>query len=641
MTTGKIFISYHKKSELFKCDVLEPIHVGRELAHNNKDISWLEDNTTGDNTGDNISCKNPNYCELTAQYWVWKNCKYDYVGFCHYRRLFDFNNSYSNEEYAKNICGNSWSSDDINRLMNDYDIIIPPVYNVHPVSLPQNIMTNYDFYKRNHNIEDLNKVIAILKEDYPDYLDAATTYLNSTKSVFFNMFVMKWEIFDDYCKWLFDILDKLEKIMIDNNSYQKRGFGFLAKRLLNIYILNLATKNPDIKIYYLEVINIMPEPIQFEKSKIVLGSCEYFNKSFTKKSNENIDIIFSTDDSYVSHCAAAIVSILVNCVSDVNFRFHILDGGISENNKEKLKSLSKIRNFSINFYDMKKYDFSEFALNRHYISEATYYRLMMLDVLPKDLGKVIYLDCDIIVEQDIKGLWDYDINDYFAGVVEDEGSTLQIRRMGLPLKNNYFNAGVLLLNLKELRKINFKERCFEYYKNNQSIITLQDQDILNGVLNGRCKFLPLNWNTNARIYLGNNLERSYSIQDEIEAGYHPAILHFTDSQKPWKIRCTHILQDEYWKYLKMTPYKMNYAKFCIKKLMSFIYSRKKQNNTKTTYLFGIPIYKKQAGHIKSLEILGIRIFKKVKTTNNQSNNFDKFKLYKNENDYKEDLIVMK
>lgn len=613
----KIFVSYHKKTDLFKNEILEPIHVGRDLAQNNSDIAWLKENMIGDNTGDNISFKNPNYCELTAQYWAWKNCKTENIGFFHYRRLLDITNCFANEEYAEDICIGSWNKENIEDLMLKYDIVLPSTYFVHPANLPNNILTNYEFYKREHNIVDLEKVIEIIKSVYPDYVEATNEYLNDTKSFFFNMFIMKWNLFDKYCSWLFDILSRLEsKIEISSNSYQKRIFGFLSERLLNIFIRYEISKNKDLRVEYFDVINVVPKPLVFDKSKIKLGNCKYLHlENKILNSLETIEIVFSTDNNYISHCSAAIASILLNSTSNVNFKFHILDGGISNKNKSNIKKLSKIRPFDIEFYDMKKYDFSEFALNRSYISEATYYRLMLLDILSPTINKVIYLDCDIIVEKDIKELWDIDISSYCAGVVEDEGSISQIRRMNLPLENNYFNAGILVLNLEELRKFNFKESCFEYYKENESIIILQDQDILNGVLNGKCKFLPLCWNTNARIYLGNNLERKYSIKDEIEAGYNPGILHYTDVQKPWKVSSNHILKEEYWKYLSYTPFSNRILFLNIRNVLKCIYKKEQLKNGYIKYLFNIPIIKFKKGRTKTLNIFGIDVFKRIKSNN--------------------------
>ena len=86
----KILVAYHKKSEIIKSDIITPIHVGREVATSSPDYNWLQDNMIGDNTGDHISAKNPNYCELTALYWAWKNLDVDYVGLMHYRRVFNF-----------------------------------------------------------------------------------------------------------------------------------------------------------------------------------------------------------------------------------------------------------------------------------------------------------------------------------------------------------------------------------------------------------------------------------------------------------------------------------------------------------------------------------------------------------------------
>ncbi len=288
--------------------------------------------------------------------------------------------------------------------------------------------------------------------------------------------------------------------------------------------------------------------------KVKLGECKYLQDKTSSNNKEKIEIVFATDNNYIQHMAAAMVSILLNSDNSSDFRFHILDGGIEEANRGKIEKLKELRGFEIIYYDMKKFDFSKFPLNRDYISVATYYRLLLLDILPNDVEKVIYLDCDLIVEKDIKELWQYDVSSYMAGVIEDEGSISQIKRLKLPYENNYFNAGILLLNIKNLRTFDFKNECIDYFNENEKIITLQDQDILNGVLNGKCKFLPLCWNANGRIYEINRLETLYTKEEAKEAKYNPAILHFTDTNKPWKLSCTHPLKNEYYKYLSYTEF---------------------------------------------------------------------------------------
>ena len=201
------------------------------------------------------------------------------------------------------------------------------------------------------------------------------------------------------------------------------------------------------------------------------------------KSEKFINICLSTDNNYVQHCVVTMASILKNCGNDYKVRFFILDGGISEENKRNIKKLAKIKDFVISYYDMTKIDFSDLPLNRSRISVATYYRLYLLDILPKDIKKLIYLDCDIVVKTDIAELWETDISGYYAGVVEDEGGKTQQKRLCLPFDYKYFNAGVILFNLEELRTFDFKESCLKYYENNKDIIILQDQDILNAIEN--------------------------------------------------------------------------------------------------------------------------------------------------------------
>ena len=226
----QIFVSYHKPFKLSKNKYLQPIHVGRDVFLNKdtcdgdyqKIKKWLLKNTIGDNTSDNISLKNPNYCELTAQYWAWKNCNANYVGFCHYRRLFDLNNS------------------KISKLLNEYDIILPRIFTLD--------CTVREQYNRDHIKEDLDKTLEIIASKYPDYMEDAENVLNKKTIYFCNMFITNRELFNSYCEWLFDILFELEKVtVISENKYQSRIFGFLSERLLNIFIEHVK-RIDDIKI---------------------------------------------------------------------------------------------------------------------------------------------------------------------------------------------------------------------------------------------------------------------------------------------------------------------------------------------------------------------------------------------------------
>lgn len=165
-----------------------------------------------DNVGDNISDKNMQYCELTGLYWVWKNDKADYVGLSHYRRKFVLND----KEIEKIISGS-------------VDMVVTvPVMNLETVK---------GQYAKDHSETDWNILVQAVNELSPEYNDALELVGENTFYFAYNMFIAKRNILDDYCTWLFAILEYCEnKIGYKNDNYQNRYVGFLAERLLTVYI---------------------------------------------------------------------------------------------------------------------------------------------------------------------------------------------------------------------------------------------------------------------------------------------------------------------------------------------------------------------------------------------------------------------
>lgn len=345
---------------------------------------------------------------------------------------------------------------------------------------------------------------------------------------------------------------------------------------------------------------------ELNKSDIKLGQKVYLHDKEKNNIERNIDIILAPDNNYAQHCTAVMCSILLNCDNTSYIRFHILDNNINNQNKEIMNSLKNIRPFEINYYDMTKFDFSQFPLNRKHISVATYYRLFIKELLPQNIERVLYLDCDVIVERDLKELWNIDLTGYLAGVSEDETSIPNLMRTKLKYSDFCFNAGVILFNMNEIRKINFLQECIEYYNQNKYIIELQDQDILNGVFDGRCKKLPLCWNTASPFYISDEWRLTEPLSAKFEAIYNPGIIHYSWIPKPWNIRCKHPLKDEYWKYLCYTPFKNKYKIYKLKlmlyKIVSFIFS---YENT---------------GYCVNIKTLGIKI--KHRTLKNKFRNID-------------------
>ena len=225
----KILVACHKADpNIRQDDIYMPIHVGKAL-HPDFDLGFQ-----GDNTGDNISEKNPNYCELTALYWAWKNLKnIDYIGLCHYRRYFDFNYKGLKRKISSKTNNINWDkNNDYLKSIVDPDTIIISKKEIYPNSL-------IDRYSIEHNRQDIYKVFEIIKKDFPNYInDFEFTLAKENHMSPYNMFIMKWEDFDEYCTFLFSVLGKLEEcIDIRNyNQYQKRIYGFISERLLNVYV---------------------------------------------------------------------------------------------------------------------------------------------------------------------------------------------------------------------------------------------------------------------------------------------------------------------------------------------------------------------------------------------------------------------
>lgn len=220
-----IYVATHKNFDYKLKENYIPIQVGAELKD---DLGYLKDNG-----GDNISLKNPNYCELTALYFIANNRQSDdVVGLVHYRRYFF---------YGLGIIDYKKACD----LLKKCDIILPYKHD-----FKESVENQYKHY---HNIEDLKLCGKVIKEKYPAYFDSFKKVMKKRYICAFNMFIMNSELLKDYSNWLFSILFEVEKkVNIEEyDDYNKRIFGFLSERLFNVWI---EKKNLNIK--YLPVYNV-------------------------------------------------------------------------------------------------------------------------------------------------------------------------------------------------------------------------------------------------------------------------------------------------------------------------------------------------------------------------------------------------
>jgi hypothetical protein len=227
-----VLVCCHKKDICATQAPYLPIQVG-------KAISSVDIGITGDDTGDNISAKNSSYCELTGMYWAWKNLKdVSIIGLCHYRRYFDF--------HHQGRCGFPYTSFKTTQFQNlKLDIpetILEQVKNGSVVlaeseNFRHSLFQDYCECHISDDIRTLNIIIqATQSQAFKDAFFKVIYQGNHLRH--YNMFLMNWETFDNYCSWLFPLLKEVEKT-IDISHYspsQKRIFGYMAERLLNVWV---------------------------------------------------------------------------------------------------------------------------------------------------------------------------------------------------------------------------------------------------------------------------------------------------------------------------------------------------------------------------------------------------------------------
>ncbi len=270
-----------------------------------------------------------------------------------------------------------------------------------------------------------------------------------------------------------------------------------------------------------------------------------------------IHIACNIDANFMQHCAVTLVSLFENNKS-ANICVHIVAPFLSEENQQLLHDLAAPYGNEIRFYFPPEDLLICFTIQKFSkrISMATYYRCMFSAILPSDVEKVLYLDCDIVVLGDISVFWNTDLSGIGAACIEDIGKDEDERygRLHYDRSYSYFNAGVLLINLDYWRKHKVDEQCVEYFRKYPERIHFNDQDLLNVVLCEDKVFVPLKWNMQDGFYRY-GIDKKVADWDAFrEELLHPVILHYTN-KKPWNYDSMHPLRNEYYKYLDMTPWK--------------------------------------------------------------------------------------
>lgn len=273
---------------------------------------------------------------------------------------------------------------------------------------------------------------------------------------------------------------------------------------------------------------------------------------------EHINIVFASDDNYAQHIAVVIASIMTKTKGKVCF--FVINDNISDNKINKLKETAAVFYAEINFISVPEEKFKNVYLSGH-VSRAAYFRLALPDILPEDVEKAIYLDVDLLVYDDIKKLWQVDLQNIPLAAVPDYGIMASGRLcrqkadvIGLPVGEKYFNSGVLIINLKEWRKENYTKQILEIINSNQ--FPHHDQDALNKLFMKNWLQIDLRWNIIPPVFnLFTKILLNKTFRNQaINAKRNPGIIHYAGRYKPWEFSYHQDFNDMYYKYLKQTAF---------------------------------------------------------------------------------------
>lgn len=265
-----------------------------------------------------------------------------------------------------------------------------------------------------------------------------------------------------------------------------------------------------------------------------------------KNNKKVIPIFFAVDDEYTPFLSVALQSLIDNSSKENYYSIKILYTNISQENQNKINKYEK-ENVNIEFVDLNYYidKVKDKLYTRDYYSKTTYFRLFIPELYPQ-YDKVLYLDIDIVILSDIADLYNIDMeNNLVAAAPDDVIQTIEVfqnyaeKVVGVADYKNYFNAGVLLMNLDELRKFKFQEK-FLYLLSTVKFSVAQDQDYLNRLCKGRVKLIENTWD---RMPIGGDTVKREDIH----------LIHYNLAFKPWHFE--DILYKEYfWQYAQKTEY---------------------------------------------------------------------------------------
>ncbi len=282
-----------------------------------------------------------------------------------------------------------------------------------------------------------------------------------------------------------------------------------------------------------------------------------------------MDVFYAFNNAYAALAGISIYSLLESNKDCDSIRFHIVDSGISIDNREKIQNLIIGKEREITFYEMP--DFSEIlgdGVDSGRWNINVYCKLFVGGILPNDVHKVISVDCDTVIVKPLQELWDTDISSAIVAGVNEAMSKHYRRYLGKEDKDYYLNSGLLVFNVDAIRKEKYEEIFLKCMKQHGNSLAYLDQDVINAMVpNNRMVVVSPKYNAITPVFCCSFKElikarraSSYYTEAEFnEAKMAPCIIHFTtffmNDLRPWFEGSQHPKMDEFLKYKNASPWK--------------------------------------------------------------------------------------
>ncbi len=279
-----------------------------------------------------------------------------------------------------------------------------------------------------------------------------------------------------------------------------------------------------------------------------------------------MNVVYASDNGYVMQLGTSLLSLLVNNQELQELNIYCLDGGIEQENVKRLQDLVRSHGRSITFIQVHGFrNAFSVELNGHGFNEIVYARLLLTDYLPESVDSVLYLDCDTVIDGSLETLehTEFVQGELLAAVPELYMPPKQkAQAIGFKKRETYYNAGVLLINLKQWREEQLKESFLEYYAKHHERLLYNDQDIINAVCKGRIATLPQSFNMSGNqpyfpIWYLRIIQPAYVSKkpEAIDMIQHPKIIHYLGDERPWVKGNKNYYRKRFYYYKKQTVWR--------------------------------------------------------------------------------------